>query len=197
MLKTGYRTKYHLRAFEFLAARRRSRAVLTCTLLASFLATMPTAGLQAGDILRGGASAGNAKRNSEARANAGAAAAEAAKVRAQDRLARTTKAVNDMRALQASARAAAGASSIPNGITPGGLQPQLKTGVGIKPSYTKDDLEKWDGADAPTTAGNNEDAKRFWPLIVGSLGQIKTSGKCESEQGCDEFFHGVTGLAGD
>ena len=160
MLKTGHRTKYHLRAFEFLAARRRSRAVLTCTLLASFLATMPTGGLQAGDILRGGASAGNAKRNSEARANAGAAAAEAAKVRAQDRLARTTKAVNDMRALQASARAAAGASAIPNGITQGGLQPQLKAGVGIKAIYTKDDFQNWDGADAPTPAGNTVNIKQ-------------------------------------
>jgi filamentous hemagglutinin len=160
MLKTGPRTKYHLRAFEFLAARRRSRAVLTCTLLASFLATMPTAGLQAGDILRGGASAGNAKRNSEARANAGAAAAEAAKVRAQDRLARTTKAVNDMRALQASARAAAGASAVPNGITQGGLQPQLKAGVGIKAIYTKDDFQNWEGADAPTAAGNNVNIKQ-------------------------------------
>jgi filamentous hemagglutinin family protein len=141
MLKTGHRTKYHLRAFEFLAARRRSRAVLTCTLLASFLATMPTGGLQAGDILRGGASAGNAKRNSDARANAGAAAAEAAKVRAQDRLARTTKAVNDMRALQASARAAAGANAIPNGLTPGGLE--------LRAGHTPV------GANLPTPAGNN------------------------------------------
>jgi filamentous hemagglutinin family protein len=121
---------------------------------------MPTAGLQAGDILRGRASAGNAKRNSEARANAGAAAAEAAKVRAQDRLARTTKAVNDMRTLQASARAAAGASAIPNGITQGGLQPQLKAGVGIKAIYTKDDFQNWEGADAPTAAGNNVNIKQ-------------------------------------
>jgi filamentous hemagglutinin family protein len=141
MLKTGHRTKYHLRAFEFLAARRRSRAVLTCTLLASFLATMPTGGLQAGDILRGGASAGNAKRNSEARANAGAAAAEAAKVRAQDRLARTTKAVNDMRALQASARAAAAANTIPNGLIEGGLNP-IVGGT-------------WTGANPATASGNN------------------------------------------
>ena len=142
MLKTGYRTKYHLRAFEFLAARRHSRAVLTCTLLASFLATMPTAGLQAGDILRGGASAGNAKRNSDARANAGAAAAEAAKVKAQDRLARTTKAVNDMRALQASARAAAGANAIPNGLTEGGLK--VLTGANAK----------WEGANPAAQSGN-------------------------------------------
>jgi filamentous hemagglutinin family protein len=141
MLKTGHRTKYHLRAFEFLAARRRSRAVLTCTLLASFLATMPTGGLQAGDILRGGASAGNAKRNSEARANAGAAAAQASKVRAQDRLARTTKAVNDMRALQASARAAAGASAIPNGLTEGGLK--VLTGANAK----------WEGANPAAQSG--------------------------------------------
>ena len=142
MLKTGHRTRYHLRAFEFLAARRRSRAVLTCTLLASFLATMPSGGLQAGDILRGGASAGNAKRNSDARANAGAAAAEAAKVRAQDRLARTTKAVNDMRALQASARAAAGANSIPNGLTDGGLK--VLTGANAK----------WEGANPAAQSGN-------------------------------------------
>jgi len=142
MLKTGHRTRYHLRAFEFLASRRRSRAVLTCTLLASFLATMPTAGLQAGDILRGGASAGNAKRNSDARANAGAAAAEAAKVRAQDRLARTTKAVNDMRALQASARAAAGANAIPNGLTQGGLK--VLTGANAK----------WEGANSAAQSGN-------------------------------------------
>jgi filamentous hemagglutinin family protein len=142
MLKTGHRTKYHLRAFEFLAARRRSRAVLTCTLLASFLATMPSGGLQASDILRGGASAGNAKRNSEARANAGAAAAEAAKVRAQDRLARTTKAVNDMRALQASARAAAGANSIPNGLTEGGLK--ALTGANAK----------WEGANPAAQSAN-------------------------------------------
>ena len=143
MLKNGHRTRYHLRAFEFLAARRRSRAVLTCTLLTAFLASMPTGGLQAGDILRGGASAGNAKRNSEARANAGAASAQAAKVRAQDRLARTTKAINDMRALQASARAAAGANSIPNGLTDGGLK--VLTGANAK----------WEGANAPAASGNN------------------------------------------
>ena len=148
MLKTGHRTRYHLRAFEFLAARRRSRAVLTCTLLASFLATMPSGGLQAGDMLRAGGSAGNAKRNSEARANAVAAAAEAAKVRAQDRLTRTTKAVNDMRALQASARAAAGANSIPNGLTEGGLK--VLTGANAK----------WEGANAATATGNTVGIKQ-------------------------------------
>jgi len=152
MLKTGHRTKYHLRAFEFLAARRRSRAVLTCTLLASFLITMPTGGLQAGDILRGGASAGNAKRNSEARANAGAAAAETAKVRAQDRLARTTKAVNDMRALQASAHAAAAANTIPNGLIEGGLNP-IVGGT-------------WTGANPATASGNNVNITQTAPQAL-------------------------------
>jgi filamentous hemagglutinin family protein len=109
---------------------------------------MPTSGLQAGDILRGGASAGNAKRNADARANAGAAAAEAAKVRAQDRLARTTKAVNDMRALQSSARAAAGANAIPNGITEGGLR--VLTGANAK----------WQGANAPVQSGNTVNIKQ-------------------------------------
>jgi len=77
-----------------------------------------------GDILRGGAAAGGGagRRSAEARSNAGAAAAQAAKVRAQDQLARTTKTVNDMRALQAAARSAAGVNSIPNGLVTGGLE---------------------------------------------------------------------------
>ncbi|MBU6182285.1 MAG: filamentous hemagglutinin family protein [Verrucomicrobia bacterium] len=76
-----------------------------------------------GDILRGGAGAGAAagRRVAESRALAGEAAAVAARVRANDRLARTTKAVNGMRALQQAARAAAGGGGIPNGLVPGGL----------------------------------------------------------------------------
>ena len=146
MLKTGHRTRLHLRAFEFLAAHRRSRAALTCTLLASFLATMPTGGLQAGDILRGGASSANTNRNSAARANAGSAAAEVAKVRAQDRLARTTKIVNDMRVLQQSARAAVAVNSIPNGLIEGGLNP-IVGGT-------------WTGANPATASGNNVNIKQ-------------------------------------
>lgn len=76
-----------------------------------------------GDILRGGAGANSAagRRSAEARSNSGAAAAQAARVRAQDQLARTTKTVNDMRALQAAARAAAGGNPVPNGLGSGGL----------------------------------------------------------------------------
>jgi filamentous hemagglutinin family protein len=77
-----------------------------------------------GDILRGGAGANPAagRRAAEARANAGEAAAAAARGRANDRLARTTKIVSDMRALQQAARAAAvGSGGVPNGLGPRGL----------------------------------------------------------------------------
>jgi filamentous hemagglutinin family protein len=117
------------------------RAGVSTLLLAALTLGTP-ATIQAGDILRGGASAKNADRNAQARANAGAEAAQAAKVRAQDRLARTTKAVNDMRALQASARAAAGANTIPNGLAEGGLK--VLTGANAK----------WQGANAPVQSGN-------------------------------------------
>ncbi len=99
---------------------------------------------QAGDILRGGASASASRRNAEARANAGADAAAAAQTRARDRLARTTQAVNDMRSLQAAARAAATDGGVPNGLTPGGLQR-------FEPGETN---FRWDGASAPTQNGN-------------------------------------------
>ena len=133
---------HRFRAFHHLAGYHRLRAAISTALLAAMALGAPIP-LHAGDILRGGASAGNAKRNAEARANAGAAAAETAKVRAQDRLARTTKVLTDMRALQASARAAAGANSIPNGLANGGLK--VLTGANAK----------WEGANAPTASGNN------------------------------------------
>ncbi len=99
--------------------------------------------LQAGDILRGGASGpGASRKNTEARANSGAEAAAVAKVRAQDRLARTTQAVNAMRQMQASARAAAGDGGIPDGLAAGGLR--VLTGANAK----------WIGAAAPVQSGN-------------------------------------------
>jgi len=85
---------------------------------------------------------GSGRKNADARQNAGAAAAGIAKARAQDRLARTTKAVNDMRALQTSARAAAGGGvSVPDGLVPGGLE-RLQGGA-------------WTGANAPIQSGGN------------------------------------------
>jgi filamentous hemagglutinin family protein len=90
--------------------------------LLAFAGMLPQA--LGGDILRGGASGGGSsgRRASETRPLSGEAAAAAAKLRGQDRLARTTKTLSDMRALQASARAAASGNSIPNGLVPGGLE---------------------------------------------------------------------------
>jgi filamentous hemagglutinin len=101
---------------------------------------------RAGDILRGGASAASGHKNADAQANAGAAAATIAKAKAQDRLARTTKAINDMRALQASARAAAGSVSVPDGLVTGGLE-RLPGGT-------------WTGANAPEQSGGNVNIKQ-------------------------------------
>ena len=131
-----------VRVFQALEGFKKSRQAITLIILLAWIITTPVAQLNAGDVLRGGASAGNARRASESRANAGAVTADAAKVRAQDRLASTTKTVNDMRALQAAARAAAGASTIPNGLAEGGLK--VLTGPNAK----------WQGAKTPTQSGN-------------------------------------------
>ena len=144
-------SRHRIRAFQPLARLHRFRAGVCALLLAAMALGAPST-LYAGDILRGGASAKNAPRNAEARANAGAEAAQAAKVRAQDRLARTTKAVNDMRALQASARAAAGAGTIPNGLAEGGLK--VLTGANAK----------WQGANAPTASAPSN----RWPASTVS-----------------------------
>ncbi len=131
-----------IRVFQTLGGFQKSRKAVTLIVLFAWIIAMPVAPLRAGDILRGGASAANGRRASDARANAGAAAADTAKVRAQDRLARTTKVISDMRALQASARAAVGATSVPNGLVDGGLK--VLTGPNAK----------WEGANAPVVNGN-------------------------------------------
>ncbi|MFA6271244.1 MAG: filamentous hemagglutinin N-terminal domain-containing protein, partial [Candidatus Paceibacterota bacterium] len=118
------------------AEARRGGFLLLCALIVSVCAQV----IYAGDILRGGATTGSARKNTEARQNAGAQAASLAKAKARDRLARTTKAVNDMRQLQASARAAAGDGGVPDGLVPGGLE-RLAGGT-------------WTGANAPVQSGS-------------------------------------------
>ncbi len=104
---------------------------------------------RAGDILRGGATtSGGGRKNVEARQSAGAEAAAIAKAKAADRLARTTKAVNDMRLLQESARSATSGSAIPNGLTTGGLK--VLTGANAK----------WTGANAPVQSGGAVNIKQ-------------------------------------
>ncbi|MFA7233442.1 MAG: filamentous hemagglutinin family protein [Terrimicrobiaceae bacterium] len=96
--------------------------------------------LVAGDILRCGATTGAGRRAADARANASAAAAELARTRASDRLARTTQVVNAMRQMQTSARSATGAS-VPDGLVAGGLE-RLAGGV-------------WTGAADPVQSGDS------------------------------------------
>ena len=138
----------NIRVFPFYKALSRGFSggglllYVTFFLLCSFASEV-----RAGDILRGGASGASGRKSADARANAGAQAAEIAKTKAVDRLAQTTKIINDMRQMQAEARSAAGAANIPNGLQPGGLQ-VLQNGdvTGIS--------ARWDGANAPVQAGN-------------------------------------------
>lgn len=129
-----------LRVFQTLAGYTKARQALTLILLLAWVVTMPCANVQAGDILRGGASGSNSQRNAQSSSNAGSVAAQAANIRAKDRLANTTKILNDMRALQAAARKATG--NIPNGLASGGLK--VLTGPNAK----------WEGAQAPIQSGN-------------------------------------------
>ncbi|MFA7344636.1 MAG: filamentous hemagglutinin family protein [Terrimicrobiaceae bacterium] len=99
-------------------------------------------GLFAGDILRGGTSVGSGRKPADPQASSGAQAAELAKTKAADRLARTTRIVSSMRALQESARAAGNAGTVPYGLSVGGLK--VLTGSNAK----------WAGASTPVQSGN-------------------------------------------
>ncbi len=98
------------------------------------------ADVQAGDILRGNAGGGSSRRNADARAGAGATEANVAKAKAQDRLARTSKAIQAVRNMQN------GATSTPRVVPDGLTQDGLKVLSGAN--------ARWDGADAPYQVGN-------------------------------------------
>lgn len=104
--------------------------------------------VHAGDILRGGATAASGRKAADARANAGAQAAELARVKAADRLSRTTQAINAMRQMQSSARAASTGAPVPDGLVTGGLK--VLTGANAK----------WTGALAPVASGNSVSIKQ-------------------------------------
>ncbi len=113
---------------------------------------------QAGDLLRGGGGGGSSK---PGRASSGAptpAATDAARANARDTLARTTRTVDSLRAMQNAARLAANKSGanhlgknpnnltvtlpqVPNGLMTGGLQ--------VAPTVATDPT-KWTGAKLPT-----------------------------------------------
>ncbi|MGH8046302.1 MAG: hypothetical protein ACREKL_03565, partial [Chthoniobacterales bacterium] len=99
------------------------------TIFAAFLAIAVPA-LHAGDILRGGAPMpGVHARTSVGSANPGGEAATRTQSNAKDRLARTTAAMDAVKAMQRAARAAAGAGRIknPNG---NGKLPRVPDGLG-------------------------------------------------------------------
>jgi len=123
------------------AGRPSSRIAL---LLLAALLLAPAS--RAGDILRGGATTATGRKNAEARGQSGAETANVAKATSQDRLARTTQAINAVRAMQQGATAAA--FSVPDGLAPSGLQ--LATGVNAR----------LDGALAPLTGANSVTIKQ-------------------------------------
>ena len=84
-------------------------------------------------------------------ASAGTQAAELAKAKASDRLARATQAINAVRNMQ---NGAASALTAPDGLTPGGLQ--RATGVNAR----------WDGAQAPVQSGGVVTIKQTDPQAV-------------------------------
>ncbi|MDB6120950.1 MAG: hypothetical protein JWO08_4731, partial [Verrucomicrobiaceae bacterium] len=110
--------------------------------LALILAAQQTSQAPAGDILRGGTN-GNQKR-APGNSALTSAAAEKARISARDTLARTSKAIQSVQALQTAARNAAKAlnslgadprnpgallPSVGNGLTPGGLELKLNSGA--------------------------------------------------------------------
>jgi len=121
----------------------------------------------AGDILRGGASAGARKSSSSTTATAGTDAANVATANAKDRLARTTTALNAVKNLQAAARAAAATDGIPDGLQPGGLK--VLTGANAK----------WVGAALPIQSGelvtvNQTDAQAVLHWETFNIGKNTT-----------------------
>ncbi|MGB8165868.1 MAG: filamentous hemagglutinin family protein, partial [Chthoniobacteraceae bacterium] len=120
--------------------------------------------VQAGDILRGGASAGT--RSSTAPPNAAAdAMTEKARANAEDALARTAQTLQSIKAMQESARVSAKRStnslgadpnypghplpSVPNGLAPGGLQVAPGVPKNLASPQPGEDPKLWQGAKLP------------------------------------------------
>ncbi|HEY5792012.1 MAG TPA: filamentous hemagglutinin N-terminal domain-containing protein, partial [Chthoniobacterales bacterium] len=135
------------------ATPRRTRRLAVPAIAGALLLLAVNFPVDAGDILRGGASMSSSRKNTSTRTNAGAAAAAEAKANAQDRLARTTQALQAVKAMQSTARGLARPQvnlgidpnhpgrplpNVPNGLRPGGLDIQ---GAPV-------------GADAPVQSGS-------------------------------------------
>ena len=158
------------------ATKRGSRHALRAMILRVVLPVLAVIALGtaalAGDILRGGATADPARRNTAARANSGAEAAAIAKRTADDRLARTTRVIESLRR----PAVPSGSSSIPNGLVTGGL-------VVANPGA-------WIGAQLPTQNGSivnvvqtAQTAQLFWESF--NIGRTTTLRFDQSAGGTD------------
>jgi filamentous hemagglutinin family protein len=145
-----------------------ARAIAPVTLGALLLLGVTA---DAGDILRGGSPVSQTRRNATAGSNAGADLASQTQANATDRLARTTKALNAMKNLEASAHQAAQSANariadpnhpgkllpfVPNGLAGGGLQ--VATGVPKNLSHIKPGEHPglWTGANLPTQSKSGD-----------------------------------------
>ena len=138
--------------------RRAALLGLSCALLFSTSA-------RAGDLLRGGASAG-ARGSAPTAFGANPAITNQARKNATDTLARTTEALKSVEAMQAAARAAAIAGpnhlgpdpnhpgqllpNVPNGLAPGGLQVAPGVPANLAAPQVGENAALWTGAALPT-----------------------------------------------
>lgn len=152
--------------------RRLARAALG--VLTAVLASTPYTSGIAGDLLRGG---GTPAQGRSARANAGnpTAAATLPSVNARDSLSRTTQALQAVRAMQDSARAAAGRGpaslgpnpylpgrslpDVPNGLATGGLKLAPGVPADLAHPTASENPALWTGAKLPSQTSSNGQTK--------------------------------------
>jgi filamentous hemagglutinin family protein len=122
----------------------------------------------AGDILRGGAPMGATKSRTSTGSTAGSSTANALQTNARDRLARTTAALDSVKALQQAARNNANARVtiggtklpvVPDGLRPGGLQVDPRVPKNLNKPKAGDDASLWIGAKLPTQTSAGGGAK--------------------------------------
>lgn len=133
--------------------------------LAAALVLFGSAGAYAGDILRGGTTLGGRSGGAQ-QAGTINAAAVAAKQNAKDTLARTTQAINSVKAMQDAARAAATTKDVlnfsgralpvvPRGLAVGGLQVAPGVPADLANPQVGEDAKLWVGAGLPSQTEKN------------------------------------------
>ena len=140
-------------------------AITSRIALAAALVLFGSTAAYAGDILRGGATLGGRSCGAQ-QAGTINAAAETAKQNAKDTLARTTQAINSVKAMQDAARAAASTKSavsfsgkmlptVPSGLAVGGLQVAPGVPANLASPQVGEDAKLWVGAGLPSQTETN------------------------------------------